>query len=409
MKTIWGKNTFLLVFISFFLGYSLKNLFERNDISYFFSYNNEKNIDQNAGLLPENVNFKGLYNEVLHYLEAGYISSFKMCDEYVEEGLAGMIRSLNNPHTLFISHSKNNIYKDYLNGYIKGIGVYCDLVFSDEKEAIAKSLPNIKVCHVWGKSASFLLPGDIILSVDGKKVWCYENIKEILTNSKKKKHKDKFQQEPLISSFEEIFHSHISIPKTFEKLLMGDSGEVKIKALRNNKDIKEFHLKKGVVHLQPVELDKKGVLRLRFNHQMKSYLVQNKLPLDSIKSIDLRHNYFTDDEALMDCLNALLPSGKYGYVKNREQAVDVIHLKNHNLPKKYNIYIDETTQGAALALAKAIYKSGYGNIIGKKNIVLLGKTEFITLKKIFRLENGNEYIIPNKMYCWNISSKEVDR
>ena len=124
-------------------------------IGGIITYTKPKEKEIHCEKIDEN-KFVNVYNDIINEYH-GELDKEKL----IEAGIKGMISSLNDPHSTYMSKEEAKTYNDELNGTFYGIGV----------EVISQnnSLPTIT--NVYNDSPAFksgVLAGDVIYKVDGK-------------------------------------------------------------------------------------------------------------------------------------------------------------------------------------------------------------------------------------------------
>ncbi len=285
-------------------------------------------------------------------------------EDLVDAAIEGMINSLDDPYSNYMSESDTETFNETIDGEYVGIGVTISI--EEDYAQILEVADNSPA-----KSAG-LKVNDKIIEIDNKKIKG-KSIEEISNLVKGKK-----------------------------------NSKIKLKVLRNDKEL-EFTLKRKPVEISSIESkvieqnDKKigyiyiDVFAANTYKQFKNNL--NKLESKNIDSliIDVRNNPGGHLNQVTKILELFLDKNKVLYqikVKNNTTKVysTTKDKRNYNIA----VLINSSSASAAEILASAIKESYHGTIVG---ITSHGKG---TVQKSYELNNGTslkytteEWLTPN--------------
>ena len=300
--------------------------------------------------------------DTFQYIKEVY--PFEIEDSHlIEEGLKGMLQSLDPYSDYYTPDEAADFYKDTL-GTFSGIGVYIE-----EKDSYINVKDTIK--NAPGEKAG-LKKDDLIISIDGK------DIKNLPLNEA-------------------------------TKLIKGPSGtnvRLGIKKATNKFPI-YIEVTRGTININPVSYmileNKIGYIKLSefsqtANIEMKKAL--DELDKKGIKEIilDLRDNPGGLLNQAIEISKPFIPSGPIVHIKERNKTL-LTHISTTAKPKyKLVLLVNENSASASEIVAGAIKDTKSGIIIGKKTFGKGIVQSLISLKSggIIKITTA-EYLTPNKI------------
>lgn len=346
-KIFSTRETILLVITALVIGLSIGLLFNKSKI-----INKEiSNTDENLNEFIKNYNYilNNYYDEIDK-------------EKLINSAIAGMMESLDDPHSMYFDKDETNNFSISLNGSYEGVGIQ---IIKDEETGY------ILVTSVFKNSPASeagLLPGDSIISID-----------------------DKLATTLSASEFSSIVRS-------------GDKESYKIKILRDGEE-REIDLKKSTVTLTSVaseiiEQDNKKIGYIYIGIFANNTYTQFKEKLEDLEKqnieyliIDVRGNTGGHLTAVDGMLDIFLNKKQvmYKFEKN-DKITEIYGTGNEN--KKYEIILlgDESSASASEVLIAGL-KENLGSVfIGKKTY---GKG---TVQELVTLSDGTQYKITVKKW-----------
>ena len=341
---------FIVAFITFLITAMGMYQYYGNNKPLVFSTNNES----------KGINFER-YKKIIDKYYLGEVDENKL----QEGAIKGYFDGLEDPYTEYISKDEMKDYMEDTMGNFVGIGIY--MVKDKESNKIMVLAP------IKGSPAekSGILPGDLILSVNGEKY----NAEDLSTVSKK---------------------------------IKGENGStVKLEISRKN-EIKDFEIKREKINVNPVEskILKNHIGYIQFssfdeetaNNFKKEF---EKIEKQGIKSliIDLRNNGGGIVSEALKIADYILEKDSvilYEVDKNNNEKVE--KAKNNPIIKMPIIVLtNNNTASSSEILAGALKDNGKAKIVGTKTY---GKG---VIQQILTLPDGSgvkitteEYLTPNK-------------
>ena len=345
-KAFSTSETIVLVIISLIVGLSIGFL------------NNNRETRVNKTIEDKYLNeFIKNYNYVLdNYYEDVDKESL------INSAIAGMMKSLNDPYSVYIDENQSNNFSITLNGSYEGIGVQ---IIKDEKTGymIITGVFKNSPAHESG-----LVPGDMIISID-----------------------DTLSKNLSTSEFSNII-------KTSEKK------DYKLKVLRNGEEL-EISISRDLVTLSSVasefyEQNNKKIGYIYIGIFANNTYEQFKKELEGLESknidylvIDVRGNTGGHLTAVDSILDLFLNNKQVMYQFERSNIKTPIYGKG-NKNKNYKVLLlgDETSASASEVLISGLKENLNCTFIGKKTY---GKG---TVQELVTLSDGTQYKITTKKW-----------
>lgn len=340
-------ETIILVFISLLIGLSIGFLISKNTV-------NDSGIKGNDKELKE---FVKQYNYILdNYYEE--IDEKKL----INSAIAGMMESLDDPHSVYMDESEIDNFNISLNGSYKGIGVQ---ILKDEETgymlivSVFKDSPAAK---------SGLLPGDMIVSVDG--VLCEKMTASEFSSTIRKEDKDSYTFK-IIRNSETL---EISLDKTI----------VNLKSVVSNMYVEDSK-KIGYIYI--------GIFANNTYIQFKEELEKLESQNIDYLILDVRGNTGGHLTAVDKILDLFINKNQimYKFEKNKK-TTEIYGTGDENKQYKIILLGDELSASASEVLISSL-KENLGSIfIGKKTY---GKG---TVQELITLSDGTQYKITVKKW-----------
>jgi len=334
------------------------------------------------------------FDDIMALLHKKYVDPIDDDMKLSDGAVRGMVASLGDPNSLYMDADQYRVYANARDGKFEGIGA--DLVLtrdnpkgpvvtggdSDSEDASA-TLPKLMVAAVVpGSSAdkAGLKPGDWAEFVDDH--WIpndealerFQDMEKELVQARNLTRKDpsaapKFQA--LASEYlkarrllQDEAEKHVYPIKARDRLMIGTAGVVRTQWEHDGHPL-ILVLNKGKWDLPGFGVEPDGAIRLPFIAESPDRL-KEALAGKSEATIDLRNNVDGDYDTMVDCLNAVAPSGDYGYIDtHRNEKPTVLKVaegtKEH---LRLTLIVGRTTRGAAEIFAQALASRGIAKIVG---------------------------------------------
>jgi len=303
--------------------------------------------------------FVNAYETALQTIQRSYIRQVPV-ETLVDAALRGMAEALGDPHSAYLTDSELRTWEENLEGRFGGIGAVV------EKWG---EYPRV-VSPVQGSPAAQagLLPGDVILEVDGRetKGLSLEAVIGMIrgpvgTSVRLRLRRDTREFETTIA------RALIVVPKVTSNMLPGQFGYVRVHAFQEG-SAQEC-------------LEAIGALK---DAGMRGLV------------LDLRGNAGGLLSEVVCLAQALIPKGPVVYIVRREGGGVIIESQGPGLSVPLAVLVDEGTASAAELLAGAVQDRNAGVLVGSQTF---GKG---SVQGLFPLENGGalkltiaRYLTPN--------------
>ena len=326
------------------------------------------------------------YQEVSQLLKQEYVEAVRDEMKLASGGVRGMVTSLGDPESLFMDKDEFRVYKAERRGDYEGIGAELALVLPSRKEitqgdtspipaespeeelATASRIPKLTVVSLTpggpAEQAGVKI-GDVVDSVDGHWVVNSDLIDEF--NKARKQflaHKMSVNEINTIRKQLRARTERALVPiKARQKLIIGDTGSVKVTWKRNKTSV-DSTIPKGHSHMSRLTVSS-GTVVLPFTTGISKEL---KTHLAPTMTIDLRNNAAGDFEEMRKCLAVVAKSGTYGWIRTmkKEKPLPLAIAKGNPSPPKLKLLVDGSTRGAAEIFAEAMAKFGGATLSGTR-------------------------------------------
>lgn len=311
-------------------------------------------------------------HEVSRFLQVGFLLKTQplhnLTMKQIMEGAAqGMVETLEDPYSMYMSNEKYQSLQSYIQGSIGGIGVYIDV--KEDKLVVVSPIEGTPAYKAGIQSE------DIIMKID-----------DVLTS--------KIQYNEAVA------------------MMRGEPGTpVKISVMRDGeKELLEFNLTREEIEVSTVASavlpDNKDIGYMRINHfasNTDEAVVEelNKLRQQNIKALilDVRNNPGGDLNSAVNIAKQFIPSGPLVYTVNRTgKLVTYAMGEGLQLNMPLAVLIDGGSASASEVLSGAIKDTKTGILIGEKSF---GKG---IVQGVYPLTGGEgmtlttaKYLTPNKI------------
>lgn len=346
-KIFSTAETILLVIMSSLIGLSVGFLFKQN-----------KTLDNNEIVTDKNLKeFIKNYNYILD----NYYEKVDK-EDLINNAIAGMMESLDDPHSVYFDENETENFKISLNGSYEGVGIQ---ILKDEESG------NMLITGVFKNSpaeGSGLLPGDMVISID-----------------------DSMAKDLSTSEFSSIIRN-------------GTKSSYKLKILRDQEEM-EITLNKSLVTLSSVisevfEKDDKKIGYIYIGIFANNTYTQFKQELESLEKenidhliIDVRGNTGGHLTTVDGILDIFLNKDQIMYQFERNDKVTATYGSGTD-SKKYGIVLlgDEVSASASEVLIAGLRENLGSTFIGKQTY---GKG---TVQELMTLSDGTQYKITVKKW-----------
>lgn len=326
----------------------------------------------------------------------------------------GVVTNLNDPYAAYFDEKETAVERKREVGRYEGIGIEVAVLPSEDAEP-ADSLEDLSpqqaslamrdlvvtfVAPNGPADQAGIRPGVVIESVDDRLVPSWKTT-SILRHLREGFESGELTGEEFMiemEKFTERFERTMPESRARGMLTSGSSGSVKV-SWYDGDEIKSATIQKSEYKIEPIqEMEGRMLVRLASSDPADYRALRGYDEL----SIDLRNSGLGSAEALEAILPEILPSGEFGFVQRHpsQSATPLEITGNGDAPREINVYVDNTTTGFALILAKIVEASGRGNIIGNLNDEALWPM-------IFDLPNGESIRFSTGRYFVTMPRSEV--
>lgn len=315
---------------------------------------------------------------VTDLLHREYVDPFDVDDKMAVGAVKGMVNSLLDPDSMFMTPAAYTQYHHVRQGEVEGVGIEIRYVFDQETIQKAQSgakgydtlllLPKVMVAAVLPggpAEAAGVKVGDEVRGVGDKFVVTAQDIKQIretqkLVNEKKEKPE---VLEAMRKVIEARIKANIPPVKVRDQLTLGDTGSVDLTLDRAGKEVK-VKIDKKRYTIPAVEATPQGPTKLRFVEGAAQALA--KLDWSRPVTLDLRQSTQGDFAVMQKCLDVLLPAQKVGVIATDDaRTTDVVSRGPGIKAAHVELVVDSSTAGAAAVFAQSLAAAGYATLTGE--------------------------------------------
>ncbi|MEQ1820915.1 MAG: PDZ domain-containing protein [Fimbriimonadaceae bacterium] len=341
------------------------------------------------------------FEEMAELLKREYVDPVENDTALLSGAVKGMIGSLNDPDSIFMDKEEFRVFQNMRVGKFEGIGVELFYTFpraTDNKEADGSKnddliFPKINVAAVTpGGPAerAGIKPGDVIDSVNDHWIINTDLLIRIRNVAKlvQQKKRPESELQALRVELRKKTESMMAPNRAHDLLTIGTKGAVKVAWLQDGKTI-SASINKAPSEIKAVTSEG-GVISLHMITGVATEL-QRIFPADGVAVLDLRNNNSNDVSVTRELLGLLGPSGVYGRMKSVRSSEPLEVKTGQAKAKKLTLIVDQTTNGSAAILARALVAKGIGTMQGT-----VGKRLFAG--EVVRLPNGDGFTLVRAEY-----------
>lgn len=346
-------------------------------------------------------------------LEKAYVDQIKDDTVLASGAVRGMVSSLADPDCNYYKVEQFAALKDRLAGKFEGIGAEFNLEYDQEQLKKVQNLekdvdsllliPSLYVSAVvpgGPAEKAGMVPGDLILSVDGRWVLSSNDIKRLrqLQADAAANRIPKEVLEKARDEFRKKAEENTTPIRARDKLQVGKFGVRQVTWLHKGVE------KKATITLVPstvpaLEKVNETTYRLRFLTGAAKLVSEANLGGKEV-TLDLRDSTSGDFGSLVSVMNEVAPKGKvYGQlVTERSGTPKPVEVeKGSSNPPKFTLLVDSSTIGAAKVFAQAMASTGQAKLQGAlppgqskwiERFVLPDGSGYSLATGVFRPENG---------------------
>jgi len=294
-------------------------------------------------------------DEVYDLIEEDYVDENSLKEPDVAYGLAkGLLSSLDDPYSLFMTPKENKDFQDSLGGKLEGIGA--ELTLKDELLTVVSPLKNSPASKVG------LMPEDIIIKINGETT-------------------EGFSLEEAVAKIRGEKGTEVNL--TIFRKKSDDSSELEFKIVRDAITIESVTWEIKENQIAYISLNQFGENTTKeFNNAV------NEILLQEVKGVvlDLRFNGGGFLEGAVDIVSAFIQDGNVVTVKKRDslgnETLEVSgDVKLENMPLV--VLINKGSASASEIVAGAIQDHKRGLILGEQSF---GKG---TVQEVMPLQDGS--------------------
>ena len=270
-------------------------------------------------------------NYIASILDNHYIEDVDV-DKVVEGAYYGMLDSVGDPYTTYLSAEQTSAYREQVHGSIQGIGV--NVLYDTEKKLL------IVVSAIEGTPAESagILSGDMIYKVDGKNVtgMSSDDVIAMIKGPSGTNVTIVVKRGSEEIEFE-ITRSPIELASVYSKMLAGDIGYIEIIGFKANtyeQFMKEYE-----------DLTDKGAKGL---------------------IIDVRDNPGGVVQTVNQIVDELIPKGLIMYTIDKDGNKKEYMSDEKSISIPLVVLINQNSASASEILAGAVHDSGTGELVGTK-------------------------------------------
>jgi len=321
------------------------------------------------------------FGDIAMLLKENYVDPITDDEKLASGGVRGMISSLRDPYSVFMSPTSLKTFRNMQVGKFDGIGAQFAYRMNlanpqsnadgipepeqDDSDGFSPSMlppPLVVVDVVPGGPAdkAGVKPGDIVDTVAGhwliqaKDVMAFRDAEHALSLGK-------ITRDAYASLHRVIrlkVESSILPSRALSLLQEGDSGTVDVKWIRSG-SLRETTIAKAPSSIPPFQASGNTIDRLAFASGEEDRFKAAIAGRRSL-TIDLRHNVGGDFEVMRRCLSLLVPAGTYGYIGVQRAGVARPFTVQTGVadPPKVILDVDRTTTGAAQVFASILRSRG---------------------------------------------------
>jgi len=364
-----------------------------------------------------------------------YELSQKLKEEYVEPvtddqklasgAIRGMIASLDDPDSIFMSKDEFAAYLNARIGKYEGIGADLELVRNgksgssdsgsseadsdmtpEDAMVTVKEIPHLQVMSVvpgGPADKAGVKVGDVVRYVDDHWVVDSGLINKFRIALRKVNNKQMPATELNAMRAEIRSKSeHALLPaRAKDKLFLGKSGTVNVVWSRNGKEI-TTKIERSTCEMPGFSVDGDRILLPMVEGD--GGRLANAVKGKSEVTIDLRNSTLGNPQVMRDCLSAVAKPGNYGYfTTKRHDSPTPLEISVGNAhPPKIQLIVDKSTRGPAEVFALAL---------ASKGLVRVSDSEMggdVESQQIVKLPDGSGYTLATSAYQATVSRKALN-
>ncbi len=413
MKFVWPCVAVVSLCTALVTGVTVRDAFDRAVPVSLGSLETSRSLlasktDQ-RGAVPAGDYFYDL-SELVH---KQYVDGVKDDEKLATGAVRGMIASLVDPDSYFMSPEQNKLFQAQRRGEYQGIGIEAALVFTPEQQKTLRAkrrvtdfgllVPTLVVTTVLPGSPAEkagMKFGDRIRSVDDKWAVTLDTVKEFrkLQAEVAAGKLPAAEIDELRKQLKEQAKDGITAGRAREKLITGVSGTVKVEWTRGTTPMTAV-IAKSKTLLSGIQPSGSQVM-LRFQSGADQQLRQ-ALQGKSEITLDLRQSGEGDPTALQKIFEVVAPKGKVGVIVSERghTATDVLVKIGNSKPPKLTLIVDGSTRGCAEIFALALSAKGLAKLQGS------GMADDRIVTEYQELPDGSAYVLATGIFRPNLASK----
>ncbi|MCW5937710.1 MAG: PDZ domain-containing protein [Fimbriimonadaceae bacterium] len=329
---------------------------------------------------PQQISESAYYYALMQLLEQEFVDPITDEMKLARGAVRGMVTGLLDPDSSYYAEKDFALYKKNLAGEYEGIGVELRNVYDQAEIVKARKKPSSadQLLLIPDIVVSMVVPGgpadkagvkvgDKIVQIDGRWLIAASEVKT-LREAQKKLTDGKIESaefERLRMEFQKKVESTITPSRTRETLLTGTDKLHKLVVERAGEPV-SVEVTTAKSSAKPVERAPDGTIRFRLMTGAAQALRDEKLGDDDLR-IDLRQSGQGDFTEIKAVLALLGPGGRYGTLRTERigepRSLTVDGGSKRKVP--VTLLVDETTDGAANVLARALVARGAARLKGQ--------------------------------------------
>lgn len=313
----------------------------------------------------DNLELMQLYNDVYRLVKGQYVDEVGNDQEMSEDSIRGMVSSLNDPMSQYLSAEETAEYRSHLLGTYHGIGAETTVTTYKIGKTGYAEIQIVTPLEGGAAQKSGMRAKDIIVEVDGKWVISHNPMDAIPSGGALKARLDAFDKA------KKKLEDGLTLSSVMKSLNSLDCPYKAITVRRGSKQI-AMSVKCGTVNVPTAtvvsDADDTKLIKLHSIRQDTAPALADMLNSGNYKKliIDMRNTTGFDILAAQRVYGLLAGRGLLGYSKQAQKPISAISsTEGTGLNKPVTVLIGKGTSGTAELLVAALKQSKRATLIGE--------------------------------------------